>query len=250
MNVFDSHLHIIDPSFPLIQNNGYLPSGFLVEDYLRTAEKLRISSGVVVSGSFQMFDQQYLISALSQLNVERQDFVGVTQLPASASDDEILYLAKMGVRGLRFNLKRGGSESVSKLKDFSQRVFELAGWHVELYIGFDALDNLQNMLPSLPAVSIDHLGLESRSLPILKKLMERNVKVKATGFGRLDFDFLPEIQELHQINPSGLMFGTDLPSTRAPKPFDAGHVDLLKQHMSLSDFKKIMWDNGRLFYRF
>jgi predicted TIM-barrel fold metal-dependent hydrolase len=34
--VFDAHLHIIDPRFPLVPNKGYLPPAFTVADYLAT----------------------------------------------------------------------------------------------------------------------------------------------------------------------------------------------------------------------
>lgn len=30
--VFDAHLHIVDPLFPLVENNGYLPDPFTVDD--------------------------------------------------------------------------------------------------------------------------------------------------------------------------------------------------------------------------
>ena len=249
MPVFDAHLHIIDPRYPLVENQGYLPKDFLVEDYLQRASTLTIQSGVVVSGSFQVFDQTYLVNALKQLNINANNFVGVTQLPANVSDDEIVTLDRQGVRALRFNLKRGGSESVAELESMANRVFELVGWHVELYIGFDALSELSNVIGKLPSVSIDHLGLEARSLPILKDLVSVGVNVKATGFGRLDFDFLPTIRAIYAINPDALMFGTDLPSTRAPKPFDAAHLRLLEESFDESVFKKITWQNGRSFYR-
>ena len=29
--VFDAHLHIVDPRFPLVENNGYLPDPFTVD---------------------------------------------------------------------------------------------------------------------------------------------------------------------------------------------------------------------------
>ncbi|MHA7292125.1 hypothetical protein ACX80V_21180 [Arthrobacter sp. MDT3-24] len=55
--IFDSHFHIIDSRFPLVRNNGYLPPEFTVSDYLRAVSDLGVTGGVVVSGSFQAFDQ-------------------------------------------------------------------------------------------------------------------------------------------------------------------------------------------------
>src|SRR5512145_2123459 len=114
MEIFDAHLHIIDPAYPLIPNNGYLPEPFTVEDYLGHARKLGITGGAVVSGSFQGFDQGYLVSALEKLG---SSYVGVTQLPATVSDEELMRLDANGVRAIRFNLKRGGSEGVAHLRE-------------------------------------------------------------------------------------------------------------------------------------
>ena len=45
-----------------------------------------------------------------------------------------------------------------------------------------------NQITGLPRVSIDHLGLSKAGMPALLKLAERGAQVKATGFGRVDFD--------------------------------------------------------------
>ena len=55
--VFDAHLHIVDPRFPLVPNDGYLPPEFTVADYRRRVHDLGVCGGAVVSGSFQAFDQ-------------------------------------------------------------------------------------------------------------------------------------------------------------------------------------------------
>jgi predicted TIM-barrel fold metal-dependent hydrolase len=41
--VFDGHLHIIDPRFPLLPNRGYLPEPFTVEDYLDRTSMLDLA---------------------------------------------------------------------------------------------------------------------------------------------------------------------------------------------------------------
>ena len=87
--VFDSHFHIIDKRFPLRPNQGYLPGNFSAIDYLKSTHDYDIAGGAIVSGSFQQFDQTYLLSALEELG---PNFVGVTQLPASVTDDELVEL--------------------------------------------------------------------------------------------------------------------------------------------------------------
>ncbi len=67
MKIFDTHLHIINPTFPLYENQGYLPDAFTCEDYLHAVSDLNVVGGAIVSGSFQQFDQCYLIDALQNL---------------------------------------------------------------------------------------------------------------------------------------------------------------------------------------
>ena len=183
--LFDSHLHIIDKRFPLISNSGYLPPEFTYQEYLQRMKSYQLCGGVVVSGSFQAFDQSYLINALKNLG---PSFVGVTQLPESVSDNEIKKLNEMGVRAIRFNLKRGGSETIRHLADMASRVYEIANWHVELYVDTKEIPALYTTVVNLPSVSIDHMGLSDSGRNLLPQLAEKGVKVKATGFGRVDFE--------------------------------------------------------------
>ncbi len=45
MTVFDAHFHIIDPRFPLVPNNGYLPAKFTVDDYRERVDPLDATGG-------------------------------------------------------------------------------------------------------------------------------------------------------------------------------------------------------------
>jgi len=244
--IFDAHCHIIDPRFPLVPNNSYLPEAFSADDYLNAVTPLGICSGAVVSGSFQAFDQGYLLAALKQLGPE---YVGVTQVPASISDAELLELDAAGVRAVRFNLKRGGSEQADQLERMAQRVHEVAGWHVELYVDSRALEDLGPVLRRLPAASIDHLGLSRDGLPALLRLAEAGVRVKACGFGRVDFDVVPALRDIDAANPHALMFGSDLPSTRAPRPFEKADIELIRQALGSDGLERALWRNARRFYR-
>lgn len=243
---FDSHFHIIDPRFPVIANNNYLPPTFTITDYYQRLSKFNLLGGVVVSGSFQGFDQSYLLTCLEELGPR---FVGVTQLPSSISDAEILDLNNAGIRGIRFNLKRGGSEDIAHLESFAKRVHEIAGWHVELYIDARELADLVPVLIRLPAVSIDHLGLTKEGLPTLFSLLDHDIKIKATGFGRVNFAVINVLQEISHINPDALMFGTDLPSTRAPRPFSDADVSLIHDNIDEAMAEKIFYLNALEFYR-
>jgi predicted TIM-barrel fold metal-dependent hydrolase len=244
--LFDSHFHIIDKRFPLIPNKGYLPDEFTCEEYLARTSVYDLCGGAIVSGSFQAFDQTYLIAALKRLGTR---FVGVTQLPATTTDNEIIELAKAGVRALRFNLKRGGSEEVSQLSNLANRVYDIAGWHIELYVDSKELPDLYNTIISLPAVSIDHLGLSKSGLSLLIKLVEKNVRIKATGFSRVDFEVANAFKDIHSANPNALMFGTDLPSTRAPKPYSDEDFNLVIDALGAENAKAVFSYNALEFYK-
>lgn len=244
--VFDSHFHIIDQQFPLIPNQGYLPDNFSAQDYLKRTENYDIVGGAIVSGSFQAFDQSYLLAALKELG---PNFVGVTQLPATVADDELIKLNDAGVRAVRFNLKRGGSEGVEKLERFAKRVHEVVGWHTELYVDSTDLADLHQTLSNLPSVSIDHLGLSEAGLPELLALVEKGVRVKATGFGRVDFDVKRAINAIVSVNPDALMFGTDLPSTRAPRPYSDDDLFVVIDAIGADLARKVFYDNAVSFYR-
>ena len=244
--LFDSHFHIIDRRFPLTPNNGYLPDDLTCSDYRVRTAQYDLRGGAIVSGSFQAFDQSYLLDALHTLGPQ---FVGVTQLPAIITDQEIIDLDGAGVRAVRFNLKRGGSEDVRHLDTMARRAHELVGWHVELYVDSRELDGLFDTLVHLPSCSIDHLGLAKEGFGTLLKLAERGVRVKATGFGRVDFAVPTALKEIHAANPQALMFGTDLPSTRAPRPYADEDFLLVMETLGDEAARAVFYDNAAEFYR-
>jgi predicted TIM-barrel fold metal-dependent hydrolase len=211
-----------------------MPEPFTVDDYRAATAGLEITGGAVVSGSFQGFDQAYLIDALQRLG---PGFVGVTQLPPEVSDAEILALHEAGVRGVRFNLHRGG-----ELDDaLAHRVHGLCGWHAEVYADGGRLAAHEARLLALPRVVIDHLGLDAAALTVLLRLVEHGARVKATGFGRVDLDVEAT---LRAIDPSALLFGTDLPGTRARRAFAREDLELVA-----SIAPAAVADNARAWYR-
>lgn len=222
-----------------------MPEPFTSKDYLENVKDLNIIGGAIVSGSFQQFDQSYLEDALNKLG---DHFVGVTQLPFATTDEEIIRLHHIGVRAVRFNIRRGGSEDVFYLEAFSKRVFELVGWHTELYIDSKTLLELTPIVKKLPAVSIDHLVLVKEGFQNLLSLVDNGVRVKATGFGRVELDVKSALLSIYKINPQALMFGTDLPSTRARRSFQKSDIELIKTIFTEEEAKNILYKNALSWY--
>jgi predicted TIM-barrel fold metal-dependent hydrolase len=244
--VFDAHLHIIDERFPLVANAGYLPPQFTADAYRAAVASLGVCGGAIVSGSFQALDQSYLRDALDRLG---PTFVGVTQLPRTAEDAEIRDLDRCGVRAVRFNLRRGGSEGIEALEEMAERVYALVGWHAEFYADARELGDLVPRLRALPQIVIDHLGLSAEGLPTVLELVATGAKVKATGFGRIAFDVPPALRAIADIDPHALLFGTDLPSTRAPRPFAATDVALVVNALGEERARLALYDNAAALYR-
>lgn len=249
--IFDSHFHIIDPKFPLIQNNGFLPNYFSVAEYLAELKQAGIDvvGGVVVSGSFQGYYQDFMSAALKELG---KNFVGIIQLPADASDHEIESLNEDGVRGIRFNLYRGMQFSLAEIRQQAQRVYALCKWKTEFYINSDTASvALNKLICSLPKASVDHLGMGSARPELLTQYLANGVAVRVTGFGRIDYsaDQLRQLlPRLYAENPNGLIFGTDLPSTRAKFRFSPKDIQLIEASLSKQAAENVLYRNGQQWY--
>lgn len=245
MKIFDSHFHIINPKFPLVENNGYLPPSFTVENYRKKVKDYGIVGGAIVSGSFQKFDQEYLLDSLKTF---RKNYFGVANIPIEMKNSELEKLNESNIRAVRFNLKRGGSESLENMVELSNKLHNNYGWHTEFYVDSKDLKELKTTLEQIPKFSIDHLGLSKNGLMDLYYWAEKGIKIKATGFGRVDFNPITVMKKIYLINPDSLMFGTDLPSTRAKEPFTYEHLKRLKDNFSEEEQRKILYQNAKDWY--
>jgi len=244
--LFDSHCHIIDHRFPIVVNQGYSPPNFPLDEYLAETRPLGVVAGAVVSGSFQANDQTYLMDILPKLGA---GWVGVTQIPNDYPDPEITKLDALGVRAVRFNLFRGRIDSVDDIAALATRVRSVAGWHAEIYADAAALRPHVDRLSKLPQLCIDHLGMTEAGVPVLLDLVAAGCKVKATGFGRVKLDVPATLEAIARKSPDALVFGTDIPSTRAARPFQPSDIDLAEKVLGPELAQKAFWDNPITLYR-
>jgi predicted TIM-barrel fold metal-dependent hydrolase len=244
--LFDSHCHIIDHRFPIVANQGYTPPNFPLEDYLAQAKPLGVVAGAVVSGSFQGNDQTYLMDLLPRLGPA---WAGVTQVPNDYPDAEIAKLGKLGVRAVRFTLYRGAIDNVDDIVALAKRCHTVAGWHAEIYADAATLKPHVDKLSKLPQLCIDHLGMTQAGVPVLLDLVAAGCKVKATGFGRVKLDVPKTLEQVGAKNPNALVFGTDIPSTRAERPFMPSDIELVEKVLGLELAAKAFWDNPLALYK-
>lgn len=244
--VFDSHCHIIDPRFPLVANEGYTPPPFPLAEYHAAVRPLGVVGGAVVAGSFQGTNQSWIEGILPQLG---PGWVAVAQIAPDCPDEEIARLAALGVRALRFNLYRGRIDSIDEVVALASRAHAIAGWHAEIYADAATLAPHVGRLGRLPGLAIDHLGMTEAGLPVVLDLVAAGAHVKATGFGRVRLDVPRALAAIAAKNPAALVFGTDLPSTRAPRPFDPADLALLETVLGPDLAGRATWTNPISLYR-
>lgn len=90
--------------------------------------------------------------------------------------------------------------------------------------------------------------MTAEGLPHLLRLVERGTYVKIDGFGRVQLDLETAIPQLVQANPHALMPATDLPSTRARRPFMPSDLDLLASLVPAEFLDDVFYANAARFY--
>jgi predicted TIM-barrel fold metal-dependent hydrolase len=224
--ILDAHFHIFDPRFPLPGHDGYRPPDFSVADYRAATAPLGVAGGVLVAASTHGLDPAPLLAALEELG---PNYIGVAAADPTMTDAALRDLAARGVRGVRFNLYRGMAGSLAAALDFADRAHAVAGLHAQVYADAAALRPLLPRLRGMAArLVIDHLGMTQAGLPVVLELAGAGARVKATGFGRVELEVVPALAQIARQAPAALLFGTDLPSTRARRPFEAADIGLVR----------------------
>ncbi len=248
IDVFDAHFHIIDHDYPIVENNGFKPDEFRLYDYFEQCRALDLEprGGAIVSGSFQGFDQDYLINALSHLP---KTYVGVAQLPLTLSDEALKELHHYRIRAIRYNLYRNMVDtSWQAMIDFSRKVQAMFGWHTELYVDLAQFDQVFALIDALDQVVVDHLGFSEIKPAQLDRLLNRGVRFKASGFGRISMDPMAAMQHMMAINPGSVLFGTDLPGTRARRRISTDDIEQIQTRFDAASCRRIFVDNAAELY--
>ncbi len=244
--LFDAHMHIFDPAFPTPGNQGFVPEPFTAGAYRARTASLGIVGGAVVAASTQGTDPTPLLAAAEALG---PGFVVVAEAHPGQGEQDFAALAEAGVRGVRFNLVRGGAFDVPTMLAHA-RLAATFGLHAELYADAAILGPYAGALASLPAgLALDHLGMTEAGLPVTLDLARAGVRVKATGFGRVSLDVAHALEKLADAAPGALMAATDLPSTRARRPFEEADLALIARILGPDRARAAFHDNAAAFYR-
>ena len=99
------------------------------------------------------------------------------------------------------------------------------------------------------ALTIVFMGTPDFSVPTLLELVAAGCKVKASGFGRVKMDVPKALEAVAKQSPNALVFGSDIPSTRAQRAFEPSDIDLVEKVLGGELAKKVYWDNPLALYR-
>lgn len=245
--LIDSHFHVFDPRFPSPGNQGFVPDPFPAAEYRHAASALGIVGGVLVAASTHGLDPEPVLSELKELGPR---FVAVLNADPAWDDEALRRMAAAGARGLRFNLFRGVSGSVEDALGMARRARDAAGLHAQVYADAATLRPHAAVLAALGnGLVIDHLGMTAEGLPVVLDLVAAGAMVKATGFGRVRLDVPAALERIERQRPGALMFGTDLPSTRAERPFSPSDVLLIRDVLGPERAASVLHDAAADFYR-
>jgi predicted TIM-barrel fold metal-dependent hydrolase len=263
----DCHVHVFGPAarFPFVANRTYTPPDASVKELLGLQKRLGFERMVIVHPSPYGTDNSCTLDALRRLAGRAR---GVAVIDEGISQEQLLEMQKLGVRGVRLNLQTEGVEDPNiarkRLRETAARVAPL-GWHVQT---FTNLALLRKVRPEdLPApLVIDHFGLprdRQDCAYLIYLLKTKNVYVKLSAAHRVPIDPGPVARALIAANPERCLWGTDWPHpfTRGPRqraevqPFDpVDDVAALERfHGWVGDaalFRKILVDNPARLYDF
>ena len=262
----DCHFHTYDKNYPVMKGATLLPDDALPEDYRALQRRLGTSRGVIIRPSTYGTDNRRQIASRQELGAE--NFRVVAVVPEDISDAELRRLDEQGVCGVRFNLSFPGALSFTSLKSLAPRLADL-GWHCQLNIRPDQLEDNADMIKSLPArLVFDHLGqvpepagLESPTYKTVRGLIDKgNTWVKLSGLyintkkGPPNYEDAGVVVAAYaKAAPQRMVWGSDWPhptEAKDHKPDDAHMFDLFAEWTGDATFKRILVDNPIELYRF
>jgi predicted TIM-barrel fold metal-dependent hydrolase len=225
---------------------------------------LGFGRGVLVQPSAYMTDNSAMLDALAETQFPLR---GIAVVEPSISDDELEHMNKLGVRGLRLNLKNANGMDENGALQLAERIKSL-GWHLVLRIDSDGLEATERLIAKLPVdVAIDHFGqipleqgLDGALFQTLLRLLRGGkLWIKMTAPMRISkqefphSDVVPFVHKLVETAPGQLLWGTDWPHTtiETAMPNDGDLCDLLSSWVPDEAIRqKILVDNPARLFRF
>jgi 2-pyrone-4,6-dicarboxylate lactonase len=262
----DAHCHVFGPEakFPYAPERKYTPCDAPKEKLFALRDFLGFDKSVIVQASCHSKDNRAMVDALESSAGRAK---GVAFVGEEVSDEELKWLDRAGVKGVRFNF-------IKRLVDFTPRdvlqriAARIAplGWHIVVYFEMPDLPELEPFFTSLPTtVVVDHMGTPDVKKGVdhpenqrFHRLMERfqNFWVKVTCPERMTLtgapydDVVPFGRALVERFPERVIWGTDWPHPNVKvAPDDGALVDYIpKIATSATEQQALLVDNPMRLY--
>ena len=227
----NSHLHIIDPSFP---NDGKAAAQKgTIEEYKKLSDELGLERAVFVQAKPFGTDNSCRVDAIRKFGSDKAR--GIAVVTDQVSDKELESLHEAGVRGLRFSVWNPANAVVSfdMCKPLSERTKDM-GWNMQLHMSAAQLAEHASIIESLDCkVVIDHmgrlnpeLGIKDPAFPFICRMIDKgNTWVKLSGpylntlTGKPWDDACRVAQAFAAYAPERMLWGNDFPHvTEKVKP--------------------------------
>lgn len=218
----DTHFHVFGPQarYPLDPRRNYTPHECALADYRRVMRAVGIQRAVIVQPSVYGTDNRAMLDALREGGPA---FRGVAVPPASASDDALLEMHRLGVRGIRLNLVNPAVLGLADALSISRRMAAF-GWHLQVLLDVEKDAHTLCALGEMTAVPlvIDHMGKSPPSASrheLAAMLREGACWVKLSAPYRVSTqpsphdDVIPLVHALAEANTQRLLWGSDWPHT-------------------------------------
>ena len=267
----DTHVHIFESHFPLVEGRGYNPPDSTLEDLIHLHQTLGIDRVVFTQPSVYGVDNSAILKGMKVLNEKIPNKArGGCAIKMDASENFLQELHGQGIRGVRLNLDNKGGmplelKEISKLEDKIKSL----GWHLEyLFPGKDIVELEPVLSNASVPISIGHFayqpataGINSDGFKTLLKLVkDGNTWIKISGANRVSEtdlppydDVLPMARALVEANSDNVMWGTDWPHPNKYEvnPNDGDLVNWFGEWITDDTMRKqIMVTNSELFYDF
>lgn len=159
---WDSHMHVTSPEYPLAKSAAYKPSLHSLDHAMAFKKKIGIKNIVLVQPSIYGNDNSCLLDALKKIGPAHARGV-VAFDPDNAGRDTLPEWDRLGVRGVRLNLKSTNEpfdpDTVKKILRRYAAIAYVLDWVIELFIDLEQLRFLSDVIPQLGVkVCIAHLG--------------------------------------------------------------------------------------------
>lgn len=231
-NACNSHLHIIDPTYP---NNGKAQEQKgTIAMYKKVAAQIHMPRAVFVQAKPFELDNKCLLDAIHSFGIENSRGIAVTD--STVTDQELQDWHHQGIRGLRFSIWNPANAVVS-IKDCLGLAHRIKNydWNIQLHMSAAQLLEYKDIILNIPCkIVIDHmgrlnpsLGLSDPAYPFICRLIDKgNTWVKLCGPYLNTKEEYPwrDAQAIAQAfssyAPERMLFGTDWPHVTEKEPLD------------------------------